>query len=104
MGHLRTHDGDREVDLVVVRDDGKALAIEVKIAATIDDKGTRHLRWGRRAHGRYFVGRHRDQYRTNCLPPTRWDWRCVSESPRTLNSQYHSGVARRWRFRNHARV
>lgn len=43
--HLRTRNGDHEVDLVVVRDDGRVLAIEVKLATTVDDKDVRHLKW-----------------------------------------------------------
>lgn len=45
VGHLRTRNGDREVDLVVARDDGKVLAIEVKLANTVDDRDTKHLHW-----------------------------------------------------------
>lgn len=45
VGHLRTRNGDHEVDLVVVRDDGKVLAIEVKLAGTVSDHDTAHLRW-----------------------------------------------------------
>jgi len=45
IGHLRTRNGDHEIDLVVVRDDGKALAIEVKLNAAIDDRDTTHLHW-----------------------------------------------------------
>ena len=45
VGHLRTGNGDHEVDLVVVRDDGKVVAIEVKLAATVNDRDVRHLRW-----------------------------------------------------------
>ena len=45
VGHLRTRNGDHEIDLVVVRDDGKVLAIEVKLSATGDDRDTNHLRW-----------------------------------------------------------
>lgn len=45
MGHLRTRNGDHEVDLVVVRDDGRVLAIEVKLSATVDDRDTTHLHW-----------------------------------------------------------
>ena len=45
VGHLRTRNGDHEVDLVVVRDDGKVLAIEVKLATTVDDRDTTHLHW-----------------------------------------------------------
>jgi len=43
--HLRTHRGEREIDIVVVRDDGRVLAIEVKLTAAPDDAGVRHLRW-----------------------------------------------------------
>lgn len=43
--HLRTRNGDREIDLVVVRDDGKALAVEVKLAASVEDKDIKHLHW-----------------------------------------------------------
>ncbi len=45
VGHLRTRNGDHEIDLVVARDDGKVLAVEVKLAATVDDRDTVHLRW-----------------------------------------------------------
>jgi predicted AAA+ superfamily ATPase len=43
--HLRTRNGDHEVDLVLVRDDGRVLAIEVKLGNTVEDKDVRHLRW-----------------------------------------------------------
>jgi predicted AAA+ superfamily ATPase len=43
--HLRTHGGEREVDLIVVRDDGRILAIEVKLSRTPSDEDVRHLRW-----------------------------------------------------------
>lgn len=45
VGHLRTRNGDHEIDLVLVRDDGKVLAIEVKLNTTIDDRDTAHLHW-----------------------------------------------------------
>jgi predicted AAA+ superfamily ATPase len=45
VGHLRTRNGDHEIDLVVVRDDRKVLAIEVKLAASVDERDVRHLRW-----------------------------------------------------------
>ena len=45
VGHLRTRNGDHEIDLVVVRDDGKVLAIEVKLSTTVDDRDTTHLHW-----------------------------------------------------------
>lgn len=43
--HLRTRNGDHEVDLVVVRPDGRVLAVEVKLATTIGDHDVKHLRW-----------------------------------------------------------
>ena len=48
VGHLRTRDGDHEVDLVVTREDGAVLAIEVKAAGAVDDGDTKHLQWLRR--------------------------------------------------------
>lgn len=45
VGHLRTRNGDHEIDLVLIRDDGRALAIEVKLSTTVDDRDTSHLRW-----------------------------------------------------------
>jgi predicted AAA+ superfamily ATPase len=45
VGHLRTAGGEHEVDLIVERDDGRVLAIEVKLSTTIDDHDVRHLRW-----------------------------------------------------------
>lgn len=43
--HLRTTNRDHEVDLVVVRGDGRVLGIEVKTTTAVDDDDTRHLRW-----------------------------------------------------------
>jgi predicted AAA+ superfamily ATPase len=45
VGHLRTHGGEHEVDLIVERGDHRVLAIEVKLAHTIRDADLRHLRW-----------------------------------------------------------
>ncbi len=45
VGHLRTHRGEREVDLIVERDDGRAVAIEVKLTAAPSDDDVRHLHW-----------------------------------------------------------
>lgn len=45
VNHFRTHNGDREVDLIVERADGRFVAIEVKLAQTIGDHDLRHLRW-----------------------------------------------------------
>lgn len=43
--HLRNRNGDHEVDLVVERDDGRVLAIEVKLSASVGDADVTHLRW-----------------------------------------------------------
>ena len=45
VGHLRTHRGDHEVDLIVERDDGRVIAIETKLSATPRDDSVRHLNW-----------------------------------------------------------
>lgn len=45
VGHLRTRNGDHEVDLMVIRDDGRVLAMEVKLAATVSDRDVKHLHW-----------------------------------------------------------
>lgn len=45
LAHLRTRNGDHEIDLIAVRDDGRVLAIEVKLAGTVDDRDVRHLHW-----------------------------------------------------------
>ena len=37
VGHLRTRGGEREIDLVVERRDGRVVALEVKLSATVDD-------------------------------------------------------------------
>ena len=43
--HLRTHGGEHEVDLIVERADGRILALEVKLSATVDDRDVAHLHW-----------------------------------------------------------
>jgi predicted AAA+ superfamily ATPase len=43
--HFRTRNGDREVDLIVERDDRKVVALKVKLARTIEDADVRHLAW-----------------------------------------------------------
>ncbi len=45
VGHLRTRGGEHEVDLIVERRDGRVVALEVKLSATVDDGDTRHLAW-----------------------------------------------------------
>lgn len=48
VGHLRTRNGDHEVDLIVEGTDGQIVGIEVKLAASITDADLRHLHWLRR--------------------------------------------------------
>ena len=55
VGHLRTRDGDHEVDLVVTREDGAVLAIEVKAAGAVDDGDTKHLQWLRKQMGQRLI-------------------------------------------------
>jgi uncharacterized protein len=45
VAHMRTKNGDHEVDLIVVRRDGRVLAIEVKLATLPNDRDVRHLHW-----------------------------------------------------------
>lgn len=55
VGHLRTRDGDHEVDLVVTREDGDILAIEVKAAGAVNDGDTKHLQWLRKQMGQRLI-------------------------------------------------
>lgn len=43
--HLRTASGEHEVDLIVERRDGRVLAIEVKLARTVEDRDVKDLHW-----------------------------------------------------------
>ena len=45
VGHLRTKDTEREIDLIVEGDDHRVVAIEVKLSETVSDKDVRHLNW-----------------------------------------------------------
>lgn len=45
VGHLRTKDTTREIDLIVEGDNRQVVAIEVKLAATVGDHDVRHLNW-----------------------------------------------------------
>ncbi len=45
VGHFRTHRNQHEVDAMVERDDGRVVAVEVKLSPTVDDHDVRHLRW-----------------------------------------------------------
>jgi hypothetical protein len=43
--HLRTRNGDHEVDFIIERDDHKIVALEVKLSTTVDDSDVTHLHW-----------------------------------------------------------
>lgn len=45
VGHLRMHRGDHEIDLIVERDDGRVVAIEVKLNPTPPTDSLKHLKW-----------------------------------------------------------
>lgn len=51
VAHLRTHSGNREVDLIVDRGGGRVVAIEVKLGETVNDHDCRHLTWLQRQLG-----------------------------------------------------
>lgn len=55
--HLRTQNGDHEVDLIVEGRGGRTLAIEVKLSSVIQDKDVRHLNWLHQRMGDRLVGR-----------------------------------------------
>lgn len=45
ISHFRTRGGRHEVDLIVERDDGRVIAIEVKLGADAKSDSVRHLNW-----------------------------------------------------------
>lgn len=45
LAHLRTKGGVHEIDLLVVRDDDRVVAVEVKLAQTVTDADVRNLHW-----------------------------------------------------------
>ena len=49
--HLRTRNGDHEVDFIVERDDHRVLAFEVKLSTTVTESDVTHLLWLRREIG-----------------------------------------------------
>jgi uncharacterized protein len=51
VGHLRTHRGEHEIDLIVERDDGRVVAIEVKLSSGAPESAVKHLRWLERQIG-----------------------------------------------------
>jgi len=45
VSHLRTKRGDHEIDLIAETRDGRIVAIEVKLAASVTDPDVQHLVW-----------------------------------------------------------
>ncbi|MDO4718070.1 MAG: DUF4143 domain-containing protein [Propionibacteriaceae bacterium] len=45
VSHLRTHRGEREVDLIVQGPAGRVVGIEVKLSSTVSDTDVKHLLW-----------------------------------------------------------
>ncbi len=45
ISHLRTSGGEHEIDLIAERQDGRVLAIEVKLARDVGGDDVRHLNW-----------------------------------------------------------
>jgi predicted AAA+ superfamily ATPase len=43
--HLRTHNGDHEVDLIVEGSDRRVVALETKLSRAVEDADVRHLVW-----------------------------------------------------------
>ena len=57
VGHLRTKNGDHEIDLIVEGEDRSCIAIEAKLANTVDDHDVTHLNWLHRQIGDRLVDR-----------------------------------------------
>lgn len=57
IGHLRTRNTNHEIDLIVERNDRSCLAIEVKLAGSVNPDDVRHLNWLRDQIGDRLVDR-----------------------------------------------
>ena len=51
IGYLRSRNGDREIDFIISRG-RRIVAIEVKLAPTIEDSDLRHLKWLKEQYGK----------------------------------------------------
>ncbi|MGH3832106.1 MAG: DUF4143 domain-containing protein [Pseudonocardiaceae bacterium] len=49
--HLRTRNGDHEIDFIIERDDHKIVALEVELSSTVEDSDVIHLHWLRKHLG-----------------------------------------------------
>jgi predicted AAA+ superfamily ATPase len=54
--HFRSWRGEREVDLIVEREDHRVLGLEVKLSPEVDDRDVRHLLWLKEKLGEDFLG------------------------------------------------
>lgn len=57
VGHLRTKNGDHEIDLIVEGENRLCIAIEAKLANTVDDHDVAHLNWLHRQIGDRLIDR-----------------------------------------------
>ncbi|MDR2929339.1 MAG: DUF4143 domain-containing protein [Propionibacteriaceae bacterium] len=57
VAHLRTRNGDHEIDLILTTTTGKILAIEIKLSNTVSDHDVRHLAWLRSIYGDLILDR-----------------------------------------------
>ena len=57
VAHLRTRNGDHEIDLMLTNPEGKVLAIEVKLSGTVSDHDVRHLKWLETKYGDQLIDR-----------------------------------------------
>jgi hypothetical protein len=49
--HLRTRNGDHEIDFIIERDDHRVVALEVKLSAVVGESDLKHLHWLRKRLG-----------------------------------------------------
>lgn len=53
--HLRTHGGEHEIDMIIQRRDGKVVALETKLSASVSDTDVKHLLWLRKQLGERLI-------------------------------------------------
>ena len=54
--HFRSWSSEREVDLIVEREDHRVLGLEVKLGSEVDNGDVRHLLWLKEKLGEDFLG------------------------------------------------
>lgn len=57
VSHLRTRNGDHEIDLMLTNPEGKVLAVEVKLGGTLSGHDLRHLAWLAGKYGERVIDR-----------------------------------------------